>query len=131
MTDKAISPLRRRMTEDMTIRGFTAGTQRVYIRAVRDFTAFLGRAPDRAGAEELRRYQLHMRSQGAAATSALLNPLRAASRTEPLRHTSSKYLRKAEWIGIASTPLDSICLVRDHPCSNRPSPEHRCLLSEV
>ncbi len=44
MTDKTISPtggpLRRRMTEDMTVRGFTPCTQRGYIRAVRDFTAF-------------------------------------------------------------------------------------------
>ncbi len=34
MTDKAISPLRRRMIEDMTVRGFTACTQRGYIAAV-------------------------------------------------------------------------------------------------
>ncbi len=51
MTDKAISPLRRRMIEDMTVRGFTASTQRGYIRAVRDFTAFFGRSPDQASAE--------------------------------------------------------------------------------
>jgi site-specific recombinase XerD len=69
MTDRTISPLRRRMTEDMTVRGFTASTQRGYIRAVRDFTAFFGRSPDRASAEDLRRYQLHMRSIGASATS--------------------------------------------------------------
>jgi site-specific recombinase XerD len=69
MTEQAISPLRRRMIEDMTIRGFTAGTQQSYIRVVRDFTAFLGRAPDQGDAEDLRRYQLHMRSQGASATS--------------------------------------------------------------
>jgi site-specific recombinase XerD len=53
----------------MTVRGFTASTQRGYIRAVRDFTAFFGRSPDQAGAEDLRRYQLHMRSGGASATS--------------------------------------------------------------
>ncbi len=69
MTDKAISPLRRRMIEDMTVRGFTASTQRGYIRAVGDFTAFLGRSPDQAGAEDLRRYQLLMRSAGASATT--------------------------------------------------------------
>ncbi len=57
------------MTEDMTVRGFTAGTQRGYIRAVRDFTAFFGRSPDQAGAEDLRRYQLHMRSNGTSATT--------------------------------------------------------------
>lgn len=69
MTNRSISPLRRRMIEDMRVRGFTAATQRGYIRAVRDFTAFLGRSPDRAGAEDLRRYQLHMRSLGASSTS--------------------------------------------------------------
>ena len=69
MTDKPISPLRRRMIEDMTIRGFTAGTQRGYIRSVRDFTAFLGSSPARSDGEDLRRYQLHMRSHGATATS--------------------------------------------------------------
>ncbi len=69
MTDRTISPLRRRMTEDMTVRGFTASTQRGYIRAIRDFTSFFGRSPDQATAEDLRRYQLHMRSNGALATS--------------------------------------------------------------
>ena len=69
MTDTAISPLRQRMIEDMTVRGFTPGTQRGYIVAVRNFTAFLGRSPDEADAEDLRRYQLHMRSCGASATS--------------------------------------------------------------
>jgi site-specific recombinase XerD len=53
----------------MTVRGFTVATQRGYIRAVGDFTAFLGRSPDQASAEDLRRYQLHMRSAGASATS--------------------------------------------------------------
>jgi site-specific recombinase XerD len=67
MTDRSISPLRRRMTEDMTIRGFTPKTQTGYLRAVRDFTDFLGRPPDQADAEDLRRYQLHMRSSGALA----------------------------------------------------------------
>ena len=68
-SDNTISPLRQRMIEDMTVRGFTACTQRGYIAAVKNFTAFLGRAPDRADAEDLRRYQLHMRSEGASATT--------------------------------------------------------------
>ncbi len=69
MTDRSISPLRRRMIEDMTILGFTASTQKGYIAAVKNFTAFFGRSPDQAGAEDLRRFQLHMRSIGASATS--------------------------------------------------------------
>ncbi len=73
MTDRTISPagspLCRRMTEDMTVRGFAPKTQTGYIRAVRDFTTFFGRSPDQASAEDLRRYQLYMRSIGASATS--------------------------------------------------------------
>ncbi len=64
MTDQSISPLRRRMIEDMTIRKFAPKTQASYIRAVRNFTVFLGRAPEGASAEELRRYQLHLASGG-------------------------------------------------------------------
>ena len=69
MTDKAISPLRQRMIEDMEVRGFTACTQRGYIAAVRNFTAFLGRSPDQADKEDLRRFQHHMRSSGASAAN--------------------------------------------------------------
>jgi site-specific recombinase XerD len=64
MTDQAISPLRRRMIEDMTIRKLAPKTQASYIRAVRNFTIFLGRSPDQASAEDLRHYQLHLASSG-------------------------------------------------------------------
>jgi hypothetical protein len=43
------------MIEDMTVRGFTATTQRGYLTAVRNFTVFFGRSPDAATAEDLRR----------------------------------------------------------------------------
>ena len=69
MTTSSISPLRQRMIEDMTVRGFTPGTERGYIVAVRNFASFLGRPPDQADGEDLRRYQLHMRRKGASATS--------------------------------------------------------------
>ena len=69
MTNGNISPLRRRMAGDMTTRGFTPSTQRGYLAAVENFTAFFGRSPDQASAEDLRRYQLHMRSSGVSATS--------------------------------------------------------------
>ena len=64
MTDKAISPLRRRMIEDMTIRKLGAKTQAGYIRAVKNFSAFLGHSPDRASIEDIRRYQLSLASSG-------------------------------------------------------------------
>jgi integrase/recombinase XerD len=69
MMTTATSLLRQRMIEDMTVRGFSPGTQRGYIAAVRNFTDFLGHRPDQADGEDLRRYQLHMRSSGASATS--------------------------------------------------------------
>ncbi|MFG1243894.1 tyrosine-type recombinase/integrase [Xanthobacter sp. V7C-4] len=61
----AISPLRQRMIEDMTIRRFGDHTKRDYVRQIAEFTAFLGRAPDQAEPEDLRRYQLHLASLGA------------------------------------------------------------------
>ena len=65
MTTEPISPLRRRMIEDMTIRQFGDKTQADYVRSVREFAAFLGRSPDLAEPEDLRRYQLHMAAAGA------------------------------------------------------------------
>lgn len=61
---KPISPLRRRMIEDMTVRGFGEKTQSDYIRHVKNFTIFLGRSPDTAEGEDLRAFQLHQREQG-------------------------------------------------------------------
>jgi integrase/recombinase XerD len=69
MTATAISPLRRRMIEDMTIRKLAPKTQASYIRVVRNFTAFLGRSPDQASAEDLRRYQLHLASRDVSVSS--------------------------------------------------------------
>jgi len=54
MTDKAISPLRQRMIEDMTARHFAEKVQKDYIRYVKNFTAFLGRSPETATSEDLR-----------------------------------------------------------------------------
>ena len=65
MTDKAISPLRRRMIEDMTIRKFAPKTQHDYVQRVKHFAAFLGRSPDTASFEDVRRYQLHLAASGA------------------------------------------------------------------
>lgn len=59
-----ISPLRRRMIEDMTVRQFVEKTQADYIRQVRAFTAFLSRSPDTATAEDPRRFQLHQAENG-------------------------------------------------------------------
>src|SRR6266481_320752 len=64
MTDQAMSPLRRRMIEDMTIRKFAPKTQHDYVQRVKNFAAFLGRSPDTASFEDVRRYQLHLAASG-------------------------------------------------------------------
>ena len=59
-----VSPLRQRMIEDMRIRKLEPKTQSGYIRAVRDFTVWFGRSPDRAGPEDARLFQLHLVDKG-------------------------------------------------------------------
>ncbi len=61
---KSITPLRQRMIEDMTMRKLSLRTQTTYIRAVKNFTRFIGRSPDAASAEDLRRYQLTLVEEG-------------------------------------------------------------------
>jgi len=65
MTDEAMSPLRRRMIEDMTIRKFAPKTQHDYVQRVKNFAAFLGRSPDTASFEDVRRYQFDLATRGA------------------------------------------------------------------
>ena len=61
---RAVSPLRQRMIDDMHMRKLSEKTQSYYIRAVRQFAGFLGRSPDSATVEDLRRYQLHLVDNG-------------------------------------------------------------------
>ena len=48
----AISPLRQRMIEDMTVRNLSPATQRSYVSAVAKFSRHFGCSPDRLGLEE-------------------------------------------------------------------------------
>jgi hypothetical protein len=61
---RPVSALRARMIEDMRVRGFSEKTRNDYIRNVRAFAVFIGRSPDTATAEDLRRFQLHQRQTG-------------------------------------------------------------------
>ena len=56
-----VSPLRRRMIEDMTIRNFSPATQRSYLYAVVRFSRYFGgQCPSRLKLEDVRAYQLHL-----------------------------------------------------------------------
>lgn len=63
-TTQTISPLRQRMIDDMRMRKLSPKTQSGYLRAVSQLYGFLGRSPDTATAEDLRRYQLHLVDRG-------------------------------------------------------------------
>ena len=65
MTEQAISPLRRRMIEDMTIRKFAQKTQHDYVQRVKDFANYLKRSPHTAKPDDVRGFQLHLTSSGA------------------------------------------------------------------
>jgi integrase/recombinase XerD len=66
MTDvpTAMSPLRRRMIDDMTLRNLSPATQRSYLHAVTKFSRYFGRSPDRLGLEDVRTFQVYLVSQG-------------------------------------------------------------------
>ena len=59
-----LSPLRRRMIEDMTVRNLSPATQRSYLHAVSKFSRHFGRSPDRLDLEDVRAFQVHLASTG-------------------------------------------------------------------
>ena len=59
-----MSPLRRRLIEDMTVRNLSPATQRSYVHAAAKFSRFFGHSPDRLGLEEVRAFQVRLVSTG-------------------------------------------------------------------
>lgn len=59
-----MSPLRRRMIEDMTVRNLSPATQQSYLNAVSKFSRHFGRSPDRLGLEDVRAFQVHLVATG-------------------------------------------------------------------
>jgi integrase/recombinase XerD len=55
-----MTPLRRRMLEDMEMRNLSPNTQKNYLRQVAQFAMHFGKSPDQLGPEEIRTYLLHL-----------------------------------------------------------------------
>ena len=109
MTDEAMSPLRRRMIEDMTIRKFAPKTQHDYVQRVKNFAAFLGRSPDTASFEDVRRYQLHLTTSGVGVPSVnqTISTLRfffkvTLGRSDIVNHT--QFIREARKLPVVLSP---------------------------
>ncbi len=63
-SDSPATSLRERFVEDMNVRRLSLATQRNYVRDVARFAGWLGRPPDQATDEDLRRYQIEQRETG-------------------------------------------------------------------
>ena len=100
MTEQAISPLRRRMIEDMAIRQLAMKTQHDYVQRVKDLATFLGRSLAAAEAEDVRRFRLHLTASGAGtpkinATVAALRFSRSIAPTSPSScHSYTSHARR-------------------------------------
>ena len=62
-TTTAVSPLRRRMIDDMSLRNLSPATQRSYLHTVTKFRRYFGRSPDRLGLEDVQAFQVYLVSQ--------------------------------------------------------------------
>ena len=67
-----MTPLRRRMLEDMQVRQLSWSTQRMYVSAVARFARHFGRSPARLGPKQVRAYQVHLTNERRLARSTLI-----------------------------------------------------------
>jgi site-specific recombinase XerD len=120
MTDEAISPLRRRMIEDMTIRKLAVKTQQGYIRTIKEFAVFLGRSPDTASLEDIRAFQLHLAQSGAQPPilNHAVSALRFFFRVTLKRHDVVEYttfIRQARKLPVVLSPEEVAQLLNAAP----------------
>ena len=67
-----MSPLRRRMIEDLQIRNLTPNTQRVYVEQIVRFALHFRKSPEHLGPAEIRAYLLHLTNEKRLAASSII-----------------------------------------------------------
>jgi integrase/recombinase XerD len=72
MIARTISQLRQRMIDDMTARQLGPQTRQHYIRGCKRFAAFLGRSPETACADDIRRFMTSELDKGHQSASATI-----------------------------------------------------------
>lgn len=55
-----MTPLRKRMTEELQLRNLSEITIKTYVRVVQRFAKHFGKSPEKLGAEQVRQYLLHL-----------------------------------------------------------------------
>src|ERR1700676_2430979 len=120
MTDEAINPLRRRMSEDMTIRNFDRRTQQSYLRSVRACCRYCDRGPADLTFEDVRRYQLHLAQCGLAPASVngAMVALRFFFRVTMKRREAVDYIpivRQPQRLPVVLTPDEVASLLEAAP----------------
>src|SRR3984893_5738887 len=67
-----MTPLRRRMTEDMQVRNFSPHTQNSYVQQVSLFARHFSKSPEVLGPEEIRSYQVYLTNEKKLVVSSIL-----------------------------------------------------------
>jgi integrase/recombinase XerD len=67
-----MSPLRRRLIDDMQIRNLTPNTQRAYVAQVARFAGYFGKSPELLGPAEIRTYLIHLTQERRLAASSII-----------------------------------------------------------
>jgi integrase/recombinase XerD len=105
-----VTQLRQRMLEELQRRNYSQATTRSYILAVKQFAEYFGQSPEKLGAEEIRRYQLHLLNEKK------LTPGTVAIRMSALRFLWRKRLLQPD---SASPPSGVVPAATDRcPCWN-------------
>ena len=55
-----MTPLRKKMTDELVRRNYSEGTVRAYLRSVQEFAKYFHRPPDQLGPEHIREYTAHL-----------------------------------------------------------------------
>jgi integrase/recombinase XerD len=86
-----MTPLRKRLIEDMMVRNLAPTTQATYVHQVSMFAGYFGRSPEMLGPEEIRSYQVYL------ATEKKLAPSSIATAVAALRFLYNETLHK-HWV---------------------------------
>jgi len=92
-----MTPLRKRMLEDLQIRNYSPHTVSAYIRSVAEFAKHFGKSPELLGPEQIREYQLYLSKEKGVSLSTYIQAVCA------LRFLYSNTLHRA--VGIDRIPL--------------------------